>query len=369
MPVPNRNASANALPPAPLSAGASATLDALRIAAALVVVGFHASSQWLTTYPATHAVLGKASHAAVVVFFVISGYVIAFTTARPGRGARQYAVARLSRLDAVLVPALLLTAGVEYVVVHADAALAARYVHGHTGLRYLLSELFGTEIGFFLAAPPLNSPLWSLSYEFWYYVLFGVWHYGRSRRGAWAWLAAAGLAAGPDVLLLLPVWLLGVAACRQAPPAVGRRGPGWWVAGWLGLAVGAVAYLPAWPAAVGAKPLYMAGQFATDWVVGALVALAVWGLPRGAPAARGGGARWLRRAADLSFPLYVLHFPLLVGWRAVVGWRANDWPQLGLAAAAAAVGMAALLGWLADTQRPRWRALFGWLLRSRRAGG
>ena len=89
-----------------IGAGASAALDALRLAAALVVVVFHASSQWATAYPATHAALGKASHAAVVLFFVISGYVIAFTTAGSPRSARHYAVARLSRLYAVLVPVI-----------------------------------------------------------------------------------------------------------------------------------------------------------------------------------------------------------------------------------------------------------------------
>lgn len=347
-----------------IGAGASAALDALRLAAALVVVVFHASSQWTTAYPATHAALGKASHAAVVVFFVISGYVIAFTTAGSPRSARQYAVARLSRLYAVLVPALLLTAAVEYLVVRSDAALTARYVHEHSGVRYLLTALFCNEVGFFSAGPPLNSPLWSLSYEFWYYVLFGIWHYGRGRRGAWLWLAAAGLVAGPKVLLLLPIWLMGVGAYLWAKPAWVANYSWLWTGGWLTLASAAVVFLPALPVAVGAKPLFMAGQFATDWVVGALFGLAVWSLPAGSRPARPVGGSALRTAADLSFPVYALHFPLLVLGQVVAGKRVNDVAQMGVVVVGV-LAAASLLGWLCDTQRTRWRRLFAWLLRVR----
>ena len=348
-----------------IGAGASAALDALRIAAALVVVVFHASSQWTTAYPATHAALGKASHAAVVLFFVISGYVIAFTTDGAQRSARHYAVARLSRLYAVLVPALLLTAAVEYLVVRSDAALTARYVHEHSVVRYLLTALFCNEVGFFSAGPPLNSPLWSLSYEFWYYVLFGIWHYGRGRRGAWLWLAAAGLVAGPKVLLLLPIWLLGVGAYLWAKPAWVANHSWLWTGGWLILASAAVVFLPALPVAIGAKPLFMAGQFATDWLVGALFGLAVWSLPAGSRPARPVGGSALRTAADLSFPVYALHFPLLVLWRIVAGFRANDLVQLGVVVVGV-VAAASLLGWLCDTQRARWRRFFAGLLRVHR---
>lgn len=51
-----------------ISPGTSITLDVLRILAAVVVVVFHVGGQWLTAFPALHEALGKASHAAVVVF-------------------------------------------------------------------------------------------------------------------------------------------------------------------------------------------------------------------------------------------------------------------------------------------------------------
>ena len=108
----------------------------------------------------------------------------------------------------------------------------------------------------------------------------------------------------------------------------------------------------------------MAGQFATDWLVGALFGLAVWSLPAGSRPARPAEGRVLRLAADLSFPVYALHFPLLVLWRMVAGFRANDLVQLGVVVVGV-VAAASLLGWLCDTQRARWRRLFVWLLRVR----
>ncbi|MBO2008115.1 acyltransferase family protein [Hymenobacter negativus] len=341
-----------------MSASTSVGLDVLRIVAALVVVVFHASGQWLTSYPAAHSALGKMSHAAVVIFFVISGYVIAFTTATNNRGARRYAVARLSRLYAVLVPALLLTALVE-VVVHGDAALTARYVREHAGLRYVMSALFLNESGSLSAAPPLNSPLWSLSYEFWYYILFGIWCYGSGRRWArWA-LLAAGVVAGPKILLLLPIWLFGVAAYRLPRNRL-SAGVAWLLVGSLfGVLAVAVAYLPALPMTVGDQPLFMAGQFLTDWLVGGICALAIWCLPAGPGLEGRSWSKSLRAIADLSFPIYTLHFPLLVLWRVLFGLQANDFGQLGVATATV-IFLAVAIGLLLEKQRPQWVRLFAW---------
>lgn len=344
-----------------LAASTSRTLDAARLAAAVVVLVFHASGMWATAQPALHAALGKASHAAVVVFFVISGYVIAYSAGTSRRGARHYAVARLSRLYSVLGPALLLTALVEAVVRATNPVVAARYVHAPSWVRYLLSAVFGNESGWWSAAPPINSPLWSLSYEFWYYVLFGLWLYRRTTRHWRWWLALAALVAGPKILLLLPVWLLGVGARYLPRPALGRA-LGWLLAGLLlALAGLAVAGLPAWPGAVGDRPLFMAGQFITDWAVGLLFAAAIWLLPAGRPVPASMGPGYLRRAADLSFPLYVLHFPLLVLWRTLGGWRANDLFQL-IQPMVGVTLLAALLGWGLERQRHRWARFFDRIL-------
>ena len=345
-----------------MSASTSLVLDALRLVAALVVVVFHVSSQWTSAYPAMHEVLGKAAHAAVILFFVISGYVIAFTSAGHDRGPRQYAVARLSRLYSMLLPALLLTVLVEVMVMKYDALLVARYVREHSWLRYGLTAVFCNESGNLSAAPPLNSPLWSLSYEFWYYTLFGLWHYRAKNRLALIGIAAASFVAGPKILLMLPIWLGGVLAFRWPKPGFVAKNTWPLVGLFLVLAEAAGLCLPALPGELGAPPLYLAAQFATDWVVGTLVALAVWSLPMAAPMAAPAltAAAWakpFRNAANLSFPLYVLHFPLIVLWRVAFGNRMNDLTQMGQAALSVSL-VAGLLGVLLERQRHHWVRLF-----------
>ena len=133
------------------------------------------------------------------------------------------------------------------------------------------------------------------------------------------------------------------------------------MAGFSLLAEVVAACLPVVPAAVGMLPLFMAGQCATERTVGVLAALDLWALShRQLPAV----TIWiepLRRVADLLFPLYVLHFPLIVLWRVVFGWRPNDLAQMWQVAAGVAL-TARLLGVLLESQRRWWVRLFDWLI-------
>ena len=66
-------------------------LDALRLLAALIVFASHAS------YILFHASIWIPGHLAVMIFFVLSGYVIAYTTFRRPCTPKEYAIARFSR--------------------------------------------------------------------------------------------------------------------------------------------------------------------------------------------------------------------------------------------------------------------------------
>ena len=104
----------------------SSVLDAARWMAALCVVTAHASSRILVPFQelgdapllahAFYAVNGF-GHTAVVVFFVLSGYLVGgkgVVAAAQGRfDTRSYLAARVARLHAVLLPALLLTWGAD----------------------------------------------------------------------------------------------------------------------------------------------------------------------------------------------------------------------------------------------------------------
>ena len=93
----------------------SLLLDFLRLAAAILVLYSHALVFW---YPASVGSMPLVAHAAVIVFFVLSGYVIAFVSSRREVSAEAYAVARLARIASVGVPALLLTALLQLIGAH-----------------------------------------------------------------------------------------------------------------------------------------------------------------------------------------------------------------------------------------------------------
>jgi peptidoglycan/LPS O-acetylase OafA/YrhL len=218
-------------------------LNILRSAAALAVVFGHVRLLLIEDYatadhdPLTAVLYSLTSlgSEAVVVFFVLSGYwvggsVIAAMRARSFSWAR-YASARLTRLWLVLIPALLLTLLVDAIGaslmgtadVYARPELYAGIpaAPSYSPLTFLGNLVFLQD----LHVPVLgtNQPLWSLAYEFWYYLLFpallvAFWPGGSVRRRLVGIVLAvlAVLVSGPVVMGLFPAWVLGavVAALR-----------------------------------------------------------------------------------------------------------------------------------------------------------
>ena len=344
-----------------IGGGASIFLDTMRMVAALTVLVYHALYQWLNTYPKLIALFNNLSHAAVVVFFVLSGYLIAYTTTSNNRGPRQYAVARLSRLYSMVVPALLITAIIEVLVHQLNPELAAEYTRGNPLPRYALCIAFCNEIGLFSASPPINNPLWSLSYEFWYYTIFGLWFYRGAQVRSLLFQIIACLIAGPKILLLMPIWLLGYAAYRLPTPRV-TIGTAWIIVfGFMFVSGLAVISLPEFPYVLGYKPFFYANRFVSDWAIGVLFALAVWFLPMTSTGTERIWVKTFRAIADLSFPLYILHYPLLILWRAVFGWRMNDVGQMCMAIIGVTM-VAGVVGLLIERQRGLWIKFFKWCL-------
>ena len=161
----------------------------------------------------------------VIVFFTLSGYLIIkkVTSKLPAFGWREYMTDRLTRLYVVLLPSLLMT----LLFVAVGRAIWVDHYAGGAGYNLRPDQL---EIGwqtlvenlFFLqtlAGPTLgdNSPLWSLAYEFWYYLLFPLIALAFHRRGSQRWvhfsllmLITASVAwFNKDLLLLFPCWLAG----------------------------------------------------------------------------------------------------------------------------------------------------------------
>jgi peptidoglycan/LPS O-acetylase OafA/YrhL len=338
-------------------------MDTLRIVAAVTVFFGHAYAQWNTTEGYNYHGIDW-GHVAVVVFFTLSGYVIGYTTTANNRGPLRYAQARLSRLYSVLIPTLLITGAIELIVKLSDPALLVHYTRGVSFPRYILSGLFLNEVWFFSASPPINGPLWSLSFEFWYYVIFGAFFFsGKGIKGKILPLLAC-LIAGPKILLMMPIWLLGYLSYRIYSP-VKRYTLSWFfVFLFAGLSVLLVYILPAMPLRLGQAPLFFAGQFITDLIIGVFVALALWMLPqRNNKSVNKNNIliNAIRKLADLTFPLYVLHDPLLVLIRSFWKTRLFDTAQMWTVIVIVFV-LSMLLGVMMEKGRKRWVTFFGKIL-------
>ena len=152
-------------------------LDWLRFLAAFAVVVSHAKNFSWSAYsdlePASRALIStkilftvtRFGLEAVFMFFVLSGFLVGGAAAsRVSRGAFQlgdYTADRLSRIYTPLLPALLLTAAAEYIITR------------HIAVDAIAGGLLSVQ-GVLTPNPTYNGPLWSLSYEVWFYVFAGA---------------------------------------------------------------------------------------------------------------------------------------------------------------------------------------------------
>jgi peptidoglycan/LPS O-acetylase OafA/YrhL len=192
-----------------LGDGLSLWLDFVRFSAALAVFLFHLSvpqngGAWFR--------VGTLGTDAVIVFFVLSGLVITYVADQKERSVELYAASRLARLWSVLIPALTATYFIDLIGHWIDPAVYegwGPWIASDGGIWRLFPSLFFVNELWFKSIPPLsNGPVWSLGFEFWYYVMFaaGCYFTGTARI---ILLVLAALIAGPRILLLFPIWLLG----------------------------------------------------------------------------------------------------------------------------------------------------------------
>jgi peptidoglycan/LPS O-acetylase OafA/YrhL len=145
----------------------SVWLDLCRVIAAGVVFVGHARG--LEVAPAALAPhWHRTAEDAVIAFFVISGFVIAWSARRPGTGLRDYVEARASRVFSVAIPAVLATVAIDHVGMRLDSSFYSpdwQYPKLWLYLPFHWSFLGGTWFG---AIDPFSmASYWSLPYEVW----------------------------------------------------------------------------------------------------------------------------------------------------------------------------------------------------------
>ncbi|MEO6874874.1 MAG: acyltransferase [Opitutaceae bacterium] len=330
-------------------------LDFLRAAAALGVVAAHLTVTRLAPSGGFFQLYG---HLMVLIFFVLSGFLIAVSVDGKALDARRYAALRLGRLWSVLIPCLLITFALQWSLGVLEPQHAAAFQRGHTALRFTLPVFFLNEVWFNSAAPPLNSPLWSLAYEAWYYAFFGICIFVRTPVRRVVILVAMAAVVGPKVLALFPAWLIGVGLLKiLRSPA--RLRPWAWPLFLSSIALVAAWFVfnPQWPRQIGHQPMFFSSAFFSDGIFGLGVAGVILGVEllwgQCAPAA------WIdvpvRKAAAVSFTLYLVHFPLMVTAGATLPYDpTNPWHICGILAVILAIAF--VLGSWIEPQRREWTA-------------
>jgi len=277
----------------------SVMLDAFRAFAALVVFVSHWDSSIVTGDATKQHLLEGLGFPGVLIFFVLSGYVISWISETRETTARAYFVARASRLYSGVVPILLFLICLEL----ASPLYASHSVSlGYAPLTQIAASLiFANKWWFANIAPFSDAPYWSLSFEAAYYALWGIAIY--ARRGRWPLLILAALVVGPKILLFMPLWLSGALLHRSRLKLT---------------PIGALAALPLaliliaigrYHPVLSEVPWEYTASFPSHWIralgvcVGLACALAF------SPFGRMEGAiRWV---AERSFVLYLLHYPIL----------------------------------------------------------
>lgn len=148
---------------------------------------------------------------AVVLFFVLSGFVIAYCADQKDRNLQEFAFNRATRIFSVALPALILTYICDQIGAWAAPAAYDSWFYNPMSLAEMLVRglTFSNEWAGFEARLGTNGPYWSMSYEVAYYALFAVAFYTNGLRRIV--LLAAGMALfGLNILLLMPAWLAGV---------------------------------------------------------------------------------------------------------------------------------------------------------------
>ncbi len=194
-----------------MTRGFSVYLDIMRIVACLIVAASHLANLRYSggsLYWIRRLDLGSD---AVVIFFVLSGFLIAHTALKEGRSASHYAKARLSRIYSVALPAILFTLLIDRFGIAIDPSFYTDpfYIDAPTwkvalnGIG-LTSQLHDTNLRL-----GTNVPYWSIAYEAWYYIAFGIAVFTRGWIRPILLLCVAGIV-GLPIILLSGCWMIGV---------------------------------------------------------------------------------------------------------------------------------------------------------------
>jgi peptidoglycan/LPS O-acetylase OafA/YrhL len=337
----------------------SVHLNAIRGAAALVVLLGHTRNLFFSSLTgSTNSAIGRLitsgsvghspaydpsqvtiGNEAVIIFFVLSGYLVGGSAIRDvtrGRWSwKRYLFQRSTRLWIVLLPALLFGTAIDSIGLRMFAGEHSIYAcpAGQTLVPCNLAARVEPKVvaanAFFLQTILVetagsNNALWSLANEFWYYLAFPMVLLAaqagqpKSRRVFYlVLLLLTGVVAGKSIVSLFFVWLLG-ALISILPLRIPRKT--------LNLAAGSLALL---------LPLSMVfirrahiPRYLAEWMVAILFSIALYlVLHRREPAKPGIYMSLAGFFSRISYTMYLVHLPLAVLLCAFINTPWHPWDR------------------------------------------
>ena len=310
-----------------LSRGWAAALVLVSHVRHLILIDLQGVEHRTLVHDALYFVTGF-GHESVVIFFVISGYLVGGLTLQRwqsyGMDLSHYFAARIGRIYTVLVPALVVGFALDYIGLHwiNDSELYTNSTQYHTiSLNFSIQSALDwpTFAGNLLMLQQIvtgcfgsNGPLWSLAYEWWYYCAFALVGVALTRSGGWRVLAVLGVLV---MAVLLPaklvlwgtLWALGIVAFYWVQSERWKPRPA------LGLVLFVAAMICSrlsHNADNVENPEALLVSFGRDAIVAMAYCFAIASvsiLKRALP--MDGFHEWL---ADFSYTTYLCHFPALV---------------------------------------------------------
>ncbi|MFC0400002.1 acyltransferase family protein [Paraburkholderia rhizosphaerae] len=304
----------------------SVSLDLMRFVLAIIVVVAHMTQRFFQNEWPDITGIGMI---AVGGFFVMSGYTIrAFSPSVAEFNGRRFVVDRVSRMLSVTLLALVATLALD---TYSSLAAPGWYNHNwgtqadHPVIRIVANVLLLNQVWGVDMSPLSNSPFWSLGYEAGFYAIWGSLLFCRHTGRTLLIPLAVALLYGPNVIAVLPFWLAGVFIYdRFSTPPSRRRAIIAICVSVVGALVVALLYrqmhaalthgLEAIFQLIGCprrvQPSLMCGSLLFVFGLTALFAALELAGPRVHPGAR--FVAFSRNLGDATFPLYLLHFPVLV---------------------------------------------------------
>jgi peptidoglycan/LPS O-acetylase OafA/YrhL len=311
-----------------------------------------------------------------MIFFVLSGYVIAYVAFERETTLLEYAISRVSRVYSVVLPALVLTVGVDLLMMHFEPLFSrsggeiccAIPVYQYTSfIKYFVSALlFLNYVGPLHEDAFSNGAYWSMCFEVYYYLVFALAFYLRGVLRI-VLMCLAGLLIGATPFLHFPIWLLGFAVYWLHRRCIGSglskstarlifAATALLIAYDLGTDLNLrIDYWLDWITGSSLSNLPMRQRHITgDTLTGVLVAMNIFAA-RYASISFGRSGPLVTYMASFTFSLYLMHIPLIAIWSAYL-------PLSPAAVAALTLGCVWLLGQITERQKDHLRTALRRLL-------